>query len=50
MKPERYVRSLIFTLKEPVSVETKYHIRTENIKTKHDTGIPETSLGTYCEK
>ena len=34
MKPERYVRHLLFTLKGPALVETKSQIRAVNIKTK----------------
>ena len=34
MKLERYVRSLVFTMKEPVLVETKSQITAVNINTK----------------
>ena len=34
MKPERYVRTLIFTMKGPVLVETKSQITVVNIKNK----------------
>ena len=34
MKPERYVRSLLFTMSEPVLVEMKFQISAVNMKIK----------------